>query len=232
MFDFPKEAPARSDHSDIVGAPSSSVSPRRGPANFNALTAFVAGTRIGTQSGLCRVEDLSIGDRILTRENGYQPVIWRGTHHISAATLRTELHLAPIRFDAGACDSFEPNTPVLVAPRHRILHRPDHAESVLGQSEVLVAARAFVNGASIRPVIPDEGVTYVHVMCAEPQVVLGEAGWSETMSKSAFSKISLTPEQRAEIRARFPDFAIGRARTGSKSARRLISPKEFAARSA
>ncbi|MGO4914152.1 Hint domain-containing protein [Pseudogemmobacter sp. W21_MBD1_M6] len=45
-----------------------------GPTNIEAMTGFTAGTMITTLDGLIPVEWLRAGDRILTRDRGFQPV--------------------------------------------------------------------------------------------------------------------------------------------------------------
>uniref|UniRef100_UPI00178CEACB Hint domain-containing protein n=1 Tax=Falsirhodobacter sp. alg1 TaxID=1472418 RepID=UPI00178CEACB len=43
-----------------------------------ASFCFTAGTSILTQDGLRSVEDLKVGDMVMTRDHGAQPLIWVG----------------------------------------------------------------------------------------------------------------------------------------------------------
>ncbi|HHX91474.1 MAG TPA: hypothetical protein GX700_17250, partial [Paracoccus sp.] len=46
--------------------------------SFEEILCFTPGTRIDTARGAVAVEDLVAGDKVLTRDNGYQPLAWTG----------------------------------------------------------------------------------------------------------------------------------------------------------
>ena len=63
------------------------VSPVFGGTGPLVMPAFAEGTMILTDRGERAAETLSRGDRVLTRDNGYRPVLWTGRRAGAAAGL-------------------------------------------------------------------------------------------------------------------------------------------------
>ncbi|RYG92321.1 Hint domain-containing protein [Loktanella sp. IMCC34160] len=147
-----------------------------GPNEFNVNDlgpmCFVAGAflRMGDGSER-RVEDLSVGDLVLTRDHGAQPIRWIGRR-----TVVGHGDLAPVRIAAGA---FGNPVDLLVSPQHRVLVEDWRAELVMGTEEVLCPAMALVDGDRIHRA-PRPEVTYYHVMLDRHEVVLSNGVWSES----------------------------------------------------
>ena len=107
-----------------------------------ACVSFTAGTMITLANGAQKpVEDLSVGDRILTRDDGPQPIRWIGHQ-----TVRAVGAFAPICIREGVLNN---TRDLLVSPDHRlfIYQRRDHLGA--GRSELLVRARHLVNGDTV-----------------------------------------------------------------------------------
>ncbi|ASP21515.1 Hint domain protein [Antarctobacter heliothermus] len=107
-----------------------------------ACVSFTAGTMITLADGAQRaVEELTVGDRILTRDDGPQPIRWLGHQ-----TVRAVGAFAPICIREGVLNN---TRDLLVSPDHRlfIYQRRDHLGA--GRSELLVRARHLVNGDSV-----------------------------------------------------------------------------------
>ena len=56
----------------------------------------MAGSLVDTDKGLKPVERTPVGDLVLTRDNGYQPVLWTGHHAQSEASLAARPDLAAV----------------------------------------------------------------------------------------------------------------------------------------
>ena len=151
---------------------SNGVNTDTGFVNISQVPCFVAGTLIATRHGGVAVENLSVGDLVLTKDDGPQPIRWVGSR-----TVRAEEDFAPIRIDAG---TFGDHDMLMVSPLHRILVRDSMAEVLFGESEVLIAAKDLVNDRSIRPVSGGR-VTYFHIMFDRHQVV-----WSDGLPTESF----------------------------------------------
>lgn len=152
---------------------------------------FVAGTEIVTQTGMVRVEDLTPGHMILTRDNGFQPLRWIGkTTRIARGAD------APIRFEAGALGN---HGAVEFSPNHRVLFHSPKAALLFGESEVLVKAKDLVNGTTITVRETRDPVTYVHLLFDRHEIVRGNGMDSESYHPGRETIDSFDPETREEI---------------------------------
>ncbi len=107
-----------------------------------ACVSFRRGTHITMASGEQRpIEDISVGDRVLTRDSGVQEVRW-----IGAQTVRATGAFAPVRIARGALNNAEE---LCLSPNQRIFvyQREDRLRA--GQAEVMVRAELLVNGDTV-----------------------------------------------------------------------------------
>ena len=133
-----------------------------GIVNVSSIPCFVAGTLITTELGQRNVETLVLGDLILTKDDGLQPLRWKGQRTVAA-----EDNFAPIRIRA---NTFGSHDDLMVSPEHRVLIRDNLAELLFGEQEVLVSAKDLVNDYSVTRCSGGD-VTYVHLMFDRHQVV-------------------------------------------------------------
>ncbi len=97
---------------------------------------FMADTLVRTPDGEALVQDLKIGDLVLTREGQSVPVRWIGRQTVVSQFI-DELH-KPIRVKARALEDNVPCRDLLVSPAHALL-----------VDDVLIQAGALVNDISI-----------------------------------------------------------------------------------
>ena len=104
--------------------------------------SFSRGTHITMVSGEQRpIEELRVGDIVLTRDDGPQKVRW-----IGQSTVRAVGEFAPIRIRAGTLHN---ENDLLVSPDHRLFIYQRSDALGAGRNEVLVRARHLVNGDSV-----------------------------------------------------------------------------------
>lgn len=154
-----------------------------------ACTSFTRGTRITLATGAqCPVEDLRPGDRVLTRDDGVQPLRW-----IGQSTLRAVGDLAPIRIRAGTLNNLGD---LVVSPEHRLFVYQRQDRVGAGRAELLVRARHLVNGASV---LRQEGgfVDYFQLLFDAHQIIYAEGIAAETMLLDARTR-EILPEELAE----------------------------------
>ena len=72
-----------------------------GPESGGVI-CFTPGTRIRTPDGLVLVEDLREGDRVQTKDDGAQEIMWKGSRRMTGACMFAMPHLRPVRIKAGA----------------------------------------------------------------------------------------------------------------------------------
>ena len=73
-----------------------------GQGGSTLLLCYLAGTRILTPTGEVAVEDLRIGDTVVTRWQGIQPIKWIGRQSFAERFLKGNRDRIPVRIKAGA----------------------------------------------------------------------------------------------------------------------------------
>lgn len=132
---------------------------------FPGFACFCAGTLIDTETGPRPVESLRPGDRVLTVDNGLQPLV-----HLAATTVPAIGALAPIVVLEGAMGN---TRDLWVSQQHRMLIAGWRAQLFCGQDEVFVPAIKLVNNRDIR-VMPGGRVSYYHLLFVAHEVVFSE----------------------------------------------------------
>ncbi|MGR3484306.1 MAG: Hint domain-containing protein [Paracoccaceae bacterium] len=173
------------------------------PAPDRGVACFTAGTRIATERGEVAVEDLRVGDRILTRDSGLRPVRHVGIRAHRAEAVARSPALQPIRIAAGALGRGLPLRDLTVSPDHRILMTGPICDLYFGEVEVLVAARHLTGIPGIAPA-PAGPVTYVHLLLDAHEIVQSDGAWSESLQPRDDMLRRLDPEARGGAQARRP----------------------------
>lgn len=168
-----------------------------------ATPCFTPGTTIATLRGERRVEDLRVGDKVVTRDNGIQEIRWVGSTPMPPGMLVRNAHLQPVLIRAGALGHGLPERDMLVSPDHRVLVFPDRSMIHFDGHEVLASAKHLVNNRSILRTCPD-GLRYIHFMCDRHEVVLANGAWTESFQPDDRTLGGLVHSQRAEILELFP----------------------------
>ena len=190
---------------DTLGAPVGSL-------QFNnietIISCFTPGTRIQTQLGQRRIETLTAGDLVMTRDHGLQPIRWIGSKHLDAAALARDETLQPVRIRRGALGLNRPDRDMLVSRQHRMLICNQRAELLFGNGEVLVRALHLLNlpGVSTEQLAE---VTYVHLMFDRHEVILADGAWSESFQPGDRTLTGMDDDQRSELFAIFPELQSG-----------------------
>ncbi len=163
------------------------------------VPCFAAGTWITTQAGEKRIETLSAGDMILTRDNGFQHLQWIGKR-----TVLAEEKFAPIRFETGVLRN---TAPLLVSPNHRMLIEGGSPQLLFGEPEVFVAAKHLISNEGVS--IQTGGrVTYFHMMFNSHQIVSSNGAPSESLFPTETSLGSLRHASVKEVFSLFPELQL------------------------
>ena len=130
---------------------------------------FCAGTLILTNHGEVAVEDLVIGDSVITIGGTSAAIRWIGRRAI-ATRFMDPLKAMPIRIKAGALSESTPARDLRLSPDHAVL-----------TGGILAQAGALVNGSSIvREIAAPETFTYYHIELADHSLILAEGAAVET----------------------------------------------------
>lgn len=176
----------------------------------NVIPCFTPGTRILAEQGEVEVEALRVGDRVLTRDHGYQEIRWIGRRDLGLAELIAEPRFSPVRISQGALGEGLPERDMRVSPQHRMLLVGGRAEMMFGEHEVLVAATHMVGTIGVNRVFPRE-ISYIHILFDQHEIVQSDGCWSESFQPGAQSLCGLEAGPRAELLALFPELAAGQA---------------------
>ncbi len=135
------------------------------------IPCFLRGTRIATLRGEVAVEDLRIGDLVVTATGGALPIKWIGTRGF-ITRLVNEHHraaLLPIRIAAGALGEASPVRDLHVSPEH-----------MLCLEGVLIPAEKLLNGTTITRADDLDVVQYFHIELPRHAVLYAEGALAES----------------------------------------------------
>lgn len=170
-------------------------------SGFESVTCFAAGTLIMTARGEVPVEELRIGDRVVTAGNvqgPFQPVVWLGHTRIDVAGHRDRAKVAPILIKAGALAEGIPHRDLRVSPEHALF-----------LDGGLVPARLLANGSTIVQELWCARETYWHVELPAHGLLISEGAISE----SYYDDGNRTFFDNHAVTALLKDYAVAR-RTG------------------
>lgn len=188
------------------------------------VPCFAAGTLITTSEGPKPVEEIRVGDKVLSRDDGFQQVRWTGQRVLSAEDVQVNPDFMSVMIRAGALGNNLPRRDLRVSPGHRMLVSGAHAELMFGERDVLVAASDLVGLAGIT--LDSSAVTYVHVMFDTHQIIDAEGAWSESFQPADETLNGLDDQQRDELLALFPELGTRKGQRGYVSARRVLAQHE------
>jgi autotransporter passenger strand-loop-strand repeat protein len=139
---------------------------------------FAVGTRILTPRGEIAVENLVIGDMVITKEGDDAPIKWIGKRKLDLSRHPHPEQAQPIFFEADCLADGVPSSELILSP--------DHALYLDG---VLVPAKALVNGQNIRQ-LSWQTVTYCHIELEKHSIIFSEntpvETYLETGNRGAF----------------------------------------------
>lgn len=162
-----------------------------------ACVSFTRGTHITLASGAqVRIEDLRVGDKVLTRDDGAREIRW-----IGQSTVRASGDFAPILIRAGVLNN---TGDLLVSPDHRLFvyQRTDRIGT--GHPELLVKARHLVNGDTVT-VRHGGFVEYFQILFDRHHIIYAEGIAAESMLIDSRTRAALPPELLARLREILPD---------------------------
>lgn len=161
----------------------------------NVVICFAHGTHIMTDRGDCMVQNLEIGDHVITRDNGLQKIRWIGSRKVAAKD-----NLAPIVFKQGVVNN---TRDLVVSPQHRMLIAGMHAELLFGQSEVLVPAKHLLGNDGVYQAV-DGFVEYFHILFDSHEIIYAEGSATESYHPGDYSLGELGEPARDELFKLFP----------------------------
>ncbi len=140
-----------------------------GSGTVLVVACYCRGTRIATACGEMAVEDLRIGDLVMTASGQQRPVHWIGQRSYSARFAATSLNVQPVLFRQGSLGNGLPCRDLYVSPEHAMY-----------LDGVLIPAHLLVNGVSILQTVADQNIEYFHIELETHDILLAEGAPSES----------------------------------------------------
>ncbi|WP_420012723.1 Hint domain-containing protein [Tateyamaria sp.] len=209
-------------HHTLNTSPSDRTAPSSG-----GVICFTPGTLIDTPDGPKCIEELSEGDRVQTKDNGAQEILWVGARRMTGARLFAMPKLRPVRIASGALGVERPDLELLVSPEHRMLIQGDVARSLFNTPEVLVAAKDLINSTTITVDLKVREVTYVHLLLPRHEILRANGVETESFHPANAALSTLDDGDRARLLEGFPQLEFD-AHTYGDYARRNLSASEAA----
>lgn len=158
-----------------------------------ACVSFTRGTHITMASGAqIPIENIQVGDRVLTRDDGSQQVRW-----IAQSTVRATGDFAPIVVTAGTLNN---SNDLTVSPDHRLFVYQRSDQIGAGQSELLLKARHLVNGESVY--VQNGGfVEYFQILFDRHHIIYAEGIAAESMLVDPRTRPALPPDLLEKLNA-------------------------------
>jgi len=162
------------------------------------IACFCRGTLILTERGEVPVEELAIGDRVVTLSGAARPIKWIGRRSYGGRFAVGQRHILPVCVSTDALADGVPRRDLWVSPNH-----------ALYLEGVLIEARDLVNGVSVVQAERVEAVEYFHIELDSHDVIVAEGAAAESFidddSRGLF-------HNAREYRALYPDERTGPAR--------------------
>ncbi len=158
---------AQADNKGSNGNPG----PNGPPGPHGNPSCFLRGTAIQTPDGEVRIEDLRVGDLVLTVRGEAVPIRWIARHLYRKGGPSWPESVMPIRVSRNALSEGVPHSDLFLSPGHSLF--------IDGR---LIPVNSLVNGISIAPVAP-EGTTleYFHILLATHEVIFAEGAPAESL---------------------------------------------------
>ena len=132
---------------------------------------YLRGTCIRTPAGERRIEELKIGDQVVTLSGESKPIKWIGRQRFTKSSERWPKDFEPIRIRRFALDERTPHRDLYVSPNHAIYI-----------DGVLIPAKYLINGLNITQCAPagTNVINYFHIELSDHDVIYAEGAPAET----------------------------------------------------
>ncbi|WP_120501042.1 Hint domain-containing protein [Roseovarius sp. EL26] len=164
------------------------------------ITCFSKETLIKTKIGAQPIENILIGQKVWTLNNGFQSVRWIGHTRVAAKGSH-----APVVFAPGSIGNEQE---LIVSQEHRMYLKSAHTELLFAHNDCLVAAKHLCGMPGVT--LKEGGhIDYFHLMFDRHQIIMGNGILSESFFLSENSVNAIDKDQKIELLSLFPDLASG-----------------------
>lgn len=182
-----------------------------------APPCFGPGVMVQTDQGDMPVEWLSVGDLVMTRDHGFQPIRWIGSSRYTATEVARAVALQPVTLPAGALAPGQPREDTLLSRQHRILMAGADVELLFGTAECLAPAHVLCHASPE----PASAITYTHIAFDRHEIILANGAWMESLLTADQAMAAVSPAARSALFS-----ALGLRALTMQAARLCLKPYE------
>jgi hypothetical protein len=153
---------------------------------------YLRGTNILTPTGERPIEALHIGDPVVTRFNGIQPIKWIGRQSYAPHFVANNPAKHPVQIRAGALGPNLPARDLSISPGHSML-----------LENTLILAESLINGITITQTPPATELAYYQIELETHDCIIAEGTFSETYADAPGLRAQF--HNQAEYRALYPN---------------------------
>ncbi|MGL5011163.1 MAG: Hint domain-containing protein [Paracoccaceae bacterium] len=178
----------------------------------SGISGLRAGAVIHTDKGEYPIEDIQAGQRVLTRDHGFQTVVWTGQRDLGTDDGADELDVGAVVIEAGALGPNMPTQRMVMSQHQCLLVEGPRTKLLFGEREVFVPAGHLVGypGISLATTAP---AAFIYIMCEAHEVIWLDGIWTESFRSG---RVDDTMEDARQD----DDFAS----VSEENAVRLVSP--------
>ncbi len=170
----------------------------------SGIVCFGQGAVIATENGERAVEDLKSGDRVWTKDNGFQSIRWIGKKTVGVNELASDPKLRPIRIAPDAL-GHSGTQPLLVSRQHRILLNGPIVQTLTDTDEVLVPAHKLTPLDGVEVAADVKSISYYHILLDTHEVLLANGLECESLYLGPQSIETFDEDSIDEIETFFPE---------------------------
>lgn len=179
---------------------------------------------VRTEDGDVAVYKVKPGDKVLTRDNGYQSVAWVGMRKLNSSHLVENCELELIHIEPGALAENMPEKDVWVTPAQSFLMTPNSHWKGLGVSELLVRAADLTTLEGVnRDQVNKIGL--VQILFDSHEVIMVNGAWTSSLRPDPDRVNALPKNHRDELIERFPELVDEVPSKPFQSARVELKPQ-------
>lgn len=173
-------------------------------ASFTTI-CFCAGTLIETANGLVAIENVAVGDLVVTLDHGLQPIRWIGRSDVGLGSTIINPEILPVKVEAGSMGANLPIRDLWLSPQHRVLVRSKIVQRMTGKPEALVAIKQLCAMPGITQSNTPSEVSYLHLRLDRHELVRAEGLWAETLLIGVQALRGMQPAAKRELQLIFPE---------------------------
>jgi len=185
---------------------------------------FTLGSEILTPRGNIAIEDLEVGDEVVTLDHGIQQIRWIGRKRFPNSFLQLNHDFRPIVIKAHAFGPDMPSRATRLSRQHRVKISGWRAEMLFGEDEILVPISKLINDDTILTDSRSIDVEYFHLLFDQHEIIFADGLASESYLANSIN--DNCAETARELLAIFPE--LPNARRIQTAARPCYSDKRTA----